>query len=255
MVDKVVELLHEYQDLFPTKITEVKGILSDLGMMKITLKPDVKLVKERPYQANPKYKAKFHEELDKMLEAGIIELVEESESVCPMVVQEKNRKEKFASVWTLGSSTMHALMIHSQCHLQKKYWKMLGDRKPTPLQMVYRATFKEFIHKCLEIALNIKKCTFLIPFGNLLNHVVRKQGLMVDPENITVILNLQAPQSVKQLRAMLGHTGYYRKFIKSYMQIMEPMEQLLKKDATYCWNEEGNKSLEMFKEKMASTPY
>eukprot|EP00253_Pinus_taeda_P006962 PITA_06962 len=32
------------------------------------------------------------------------------------------------------------------------------------------------------------------------------------------------------------------------------MEQLLKKDATYCWNEECNKSLETLKEKMASAP-
>jgi len=32
------------------------------------------------------------------------------------------------------------------------------------------------------------------------------------------------------------------------------MEQLLKKDATYCWNEECNKSLETIKETMASAP-
>jgi len=44
-VEKVIEFLREYQDLFPTKITELKGILGDLGMMKITLKPDAKPVK------------------------------------------------------------------------------------------------------------------------------------------------------------------------------------------------------------------
>jgi len=32
------------------------------------------------------------------------------------------------------------------------------------------------------------------------------------------------------------------------------MEQLLKKDAMYCWNEECNESLEMLKENMASGP-
>lgn len=45
MVDKVVELLHKYQDLFLTEITDLKGTTGDLGMMKITLKPDVKPVK------------------------------------------------------------------------------------------------------------------------------------------------------------------------------------------------------------------
>ena len=43
-VEKVTELLHKYQDLFLTKIMDLKGIVGDLGMMNITLKPDVRLV-------------------------------------------------------------------------------------------------------------------------------------------------------------------------------------------------------------------
>lgn len=78
-VDKVAKLLREYQYLFLTKITDLKGIVGDLGMMKITLKLNTKLVKQRPYCLNPKYKEKVHVELDKMLTAGIIELVEESD--------------------------------------------------------------------------------------------------------------------------------------------------------------------------------
>ena len=60
-----------------------------------------------------KYKEKVREELDKMLAVGIIELVEESESVIPVVVQEKNRRVKFESAWTSGSSTMPVFTIHS----------------------------------------------------------------------------------------------------------------------------------------------
>ena len=54
-VDKVVELLREYQDLFLTKIMELEGILGNLGMMKITLKLDAKLVRQHPYHLNLKY--------------------------------------------------------------------------------------------------------------------------------------------------------------------------------------------------------
>lgn len=60
--------------------------------MKITLKPDAKPVKHRPYLLNPKYKEKVCKELDKMLEAGIIEPVEEFDWVSPMVVQEKKQQ-------------------------------------------------------------------------------------------------------------------------------------------------------------------
>ena len=57
-VGHIADLLQEYQDLFPTKFTELKGILRDLGVMRIPLKADVKPVKHRPYRLNPKYKEK-----------------------------------------------------------------------------------------------------------------------------------------------------------------------------------------------------
>lgn len=86
IVDKVAKLLREYQDLFLTKITDLKGIIGDLAMMKITLKPNAKPVKQQPYSLNPKYKEKVRDELDKMLAAGIIEPVKESDWVSPIVV-------------------------------------------------------------------------------------------------------------------------------------------------------------------------
>lgn len=85
-VDKVIKLLCEYQDLFPTKFSDLKGIIADLGVIKITLKQDAKPIKQRPYHLNPKYKERVHVELDKMLAAGIIEPVEESDWVSPIVV-------------------------------------------------------------------------------------------------------------------------------------------------------------------------
>jgi hypothetical protein len=88
-IDNITELLHEYQDLFPTKFTDMKGIKGPMGEMRIPLKLGVKPVKQRPYRLNPKYKEKVKIELDRMIEAGIIELVKESKWISPMVVQDK----------------------------------------------------------------------------------------------------------------------------------------------------------------------
>jgi hypothetical protein len=44
-IDKIRELLHEYQDLFPTKFTDMKGIKGPMGEMRIPLKPDARSVK------------------------------------------------------------------------------------------------------------------------------------------------------------------------------------------------------------------
>ena len=75
------------------KFLEMKGILGDLGEIKISLKPDAKPMRQRPYRLNPRYKERVKSELDQMLDAGIIEHVEESEWISPMVVQDKKTGE------------------------------------------------------------------------------------------------------------------------------------------------------------------
>jgi hypothetical protein len=82
-ISKITELLHEYQDLFPTKFTDMKGIKGPMGEMNISLKEDTRPIEQRPYRMNPKYKQKVNIELDRMLEARIIEPVEESEWTAP----------------------------------------------------------------------------------------------------------------------------------------------------------------------------
>jgi hypothetical protein len=92
-INKITELLHEYQDLFPTKFTFMKCIKGNMGELKIPLKPYARSVKQRPYSMNPKYKKKFRIKLDRMMEEGIIESVEESEWISPMVVQDTKTRE------------------------------------------------------------------------------------------------------------------------------------------------------------------
>lgn len=74
----------------------------------------------------------------------------------------------------------------------------------------------------------------------------------MDPAKITVIVNMEAPRSIKPLPETLGHMRYYRKFIKAYAWITVPMEKLLKKDTTFCWDEEFQHNLDVLKEKMVT---
>ena len=45
-VGKITDLLHEFQDMFPTRFSEMRGIVRDLSEMKIPLRPDVKSVRK-----------------------------------------------------------------------------------------------------------------------------------------------------------------------------------------------------------------
>lgn len=104
-----------------------------------------------------------------------------------------------------------------------------------------------------QITLNLKKCLFFVPFGNLFRNAVCKHGLMVDPMMIMVIMNLESPRIVKKMHATLGHIGYYINFIKIYATITSYMETLLKKDVMFFWNDHCKKILDIMKENMVNT--
>ena len=55
----------------------------------------------------------------------------------------------------------------------------------------------------------------------------------MDPDKIIIIVNLPPPKIVKKLRMNLGHTGYYKKIITRYVEVITPMEKLLKKDVKF----------------------
>ena len=52
----VSDIVHEFQDLFPKKFSEMKGILEYLVEMRIPLNPYANPVQKRPYCLNPRYK-------------------------------------------------------------------------------------------------------------------------------------------------------------------------------------------------------
>jgi hypothetical protein len=81
----------------------------------------------------------------------------------------------------------------------------------------------------------------------MLGNIVCKQGLLVDPSKIAIIVDLHPPTLVRKLHTMLGHTRYYRKFIKGYAHITTPMENILKKYCKFQWLEECQQRFDTLK--------
>ena len=52
-----------------------------------------------------------------------------------------------------------------------------------------------------------------------MGHVVCHDGILMNPANIVIIVDLPPPTTFKQLRTMLGHMGYYQKVIKGYEEV------------------------------------
>ena len=74
--------------------------------------------------------------------------------------------------------------------------------------------------------------------GIVLGHRITRHGIEVDKAKVEVIGKLPPPTSVKGVRSFLGHTGFYRKFIKGFSKIAKPLCKLLEKDMMFKFDEE-----------------
>ena len=91
---KIVDLLKEYQDLFARDYKDLKGLVEEMGEMKIDLLTEAILFKKRPYKLAHKYKEIVNTEINNMLTVGIIYPIDQSKWASPMVVQPKKHDPK-----------------------------------------------------------------------------------------------------------------------------------------------------------------
>ena len=66
--------------------------------------------------------------------------------------------------------------------------------------------------------------------GIILGYKISQEGIEVDKAKVEVIEKLPPPTSVRAVRSFLGHTGFYRRFIKDFSKIAKLLSNLLIKD-------------------------
>ncbi|KAG7527998.1 hypothetical protein ISN45_Un195g000010, partial [Arabidopsis thaliana x Arabidopsis arenosa] len=80
------------------------------------------------------------------------------------------------------------------------------------------------------------------------------QGIEVDKGKIEVMMQLQPPKTVKDIRSFLGHAGFYRRFIKDFSKIARPLTRLLCKEAEFEFDEDCLKAFHTIKEALVTAP-
>ena len=115
-------------------------------------------------------------------------------------------------------------------------------------------TLSTVLKRCEEVNLILswEKSHFMVQEGIVLGHKVSKKGIEVDKAKIDLISNLPVPSSVKQVRSFLGHTGFYRRFIKDFSKVACPLTNLLTKYAPFVIDESCVKAFEKLRSSLVS---
>ena len=89
------------------------------------------------------------------------------------------------------------------------------------------------------ISLNPTKSVLGIDEGKLLGHIISKDGVKIDPERVESIKKVPLPQNKKSLLSFNGQINFISLFIPNLVELMKPMQKLLKKDVKFEWDSEG----------------
>ncbi|KAL3680089.1 hypothetical protein R1sor_023045 [Riccia sorocarpa] len=92
--DSYRDFLKEYRDVFAFQMSDLKGILPEIGTHRIDLQPGSVPVRQRQYRLNEKYSLLVKENIDSLLDARFIYPVLSSDWVSPIVVIPKKQTGK-----------------------------------------------------------------------------------------------------------------------------------------------------------------
>eukprot|EP00267_Zea_mays_P041848 XP_020393779.1 uncharacterized protein LOC103628713 [Zea mays] len=129
--------------------------------------------------------------------------------------------------------------------------------------LVYSASLAEHISHLEQVfdllsadawKVKFSKCKFAQQQVSYLGHVVSSKGVSTDPVKIEAIAHWPEPSCVKELRSFLGLAGYYRKFIRHFGVICQPLTALLKKGVLYIWTSDHACAFQTLKTALTQAP-
>lgn len=129
--------------------------------------------------------------------------------------------------------------------------------------LVYSDTLTKHIHLLREIfnrlrkhkfKLRAEKSDFCSTQVEYLGFVINKDGCLPNPMKVNCINNYPKPTNVAELQRYLGLCNYYRKHIKFYGQVAQPLYNLLKKNTPFNWCNSCDKAFNDLKHALVNPP-
>ncbi|GBG71545.1 hypothetical protein CBR_g8963 [Chara braunii] len=100
----------------------------------------------------------------------------------------------------------------------------------------------------------LEKSEFFLSEISFLGYIVTRGGLRPDSRKVAAVKEAPVPTSLTQVRAFLGLTSFYRRFIKGFAAIARPLTNLLRKDQPLSWDAECQQAFATLKDALAMAP-
>jgi len=103
-------------------------------------------------------------------------------------------------------------------------------------------------------SLKAEKCEFHVSSVQFLGFIIEEGQLRKDPEKVKAVTEWPVPSSRRQLQQFLGFANFYRRFIRDYSRLANPLTQLDSPKVEYTWTPEADRAFHTLKERFASAP-
>ena len=74
----------------------------------------------------------------------------------------------------------------------------------------------------------LSKCLFSVTRISFLGFILTDQGVEMEEDRISTILNWPEPESVREVQSFLGFANFYRRFVKGFSRIAHPLTDMTK---------------------------
>lgn len=105
-----------------------------------------------------------------------------------------------------------------------------------------------------NLKLNPQKCEFFRPEVIFLGHRCTAKGLLPDESKISAIRNYQRPDDKDATRRLVAFANYYRRFIRDFADIVQPLNRLTRKTVEFEWTEDCESAFRILIDKLSSPP-
>ena len=99
-----------------------------------------------------------------------------------------------------------------------------------------------------------KNCEFHKTEVKYLGLIISADGVKMDQKNVKAVVEWGLPKNLHDLRAFLGFSNFYRRFILGYLEVVSPIIKLTKKDVKFAWDAEYEAAFQQLKHKFISAP-